>query len=74
MPGLPRRARLAVGATLALYDRLAAELAGTPPEELLARRVRVSTPAKVAVLARSVLTEVAARPATTASTTARAQA
>ncbi|WP_298459264.1 squalene/phytoene synthase family protein [uncultured Cellulomonas sp.] len=57
LPHLPRRARLAVAATLGLYDRLAAELARTPPEELLARRVRVSTPGKVAVLARSVLAE-----------------
>jgi len=57
LPRLPRRARIAVAATLGLYDRLAAELAATPPEELLRRRVRVSTPAKVAVLARSVLAE-----------------
>jgi phytoene synthase len=63
MPQLPRRARLAVGATLGLYDRLAAELAVTPPHELLARRVRVSTPAKVAVLTRSVLAETRGRTA-----------
>ncbi|WNB85392.1 phytoene/squalene synthase family protein [Cellulomonas sp. ATA003] len=57
LPSLPRRARLAVAATLGLYDRLAAELAATPPQELLARRVRVSAPGKVAVLTRSVLAE-----------------
>ena len=57
LPHLPRRARVAVGATLGLYDRLAAELAATPPQELLARRVRVGTPTKLAVLARCVLAE-----------------
>jgi 15-cis-phytoene synthase len=57
LPRLPRRARVAVGATLGLYDRLATELAATPPRELLARRVRVGTPTKVAVLARSVAAE-----------------
>ncbi len=57
LPQLPRRARVAVAATLGLYDRLATELAATPPAELLRRRVRVSTPAKVAVLARSVLSQ-----------------
>ena len=60
LPSLPRRARVAVGATLGLYDRLATELAATPPQELLSRRVRVGTPTKLAVLARSVLTEVRA--------------
>jgi 15-cis-phytoene synthase len=62
LPRLPRRARIAVGATLGLYDRLAAELAATPPHELLARRVRVGTPTKLAVLARSVLTEAVPTP------------
>jgi 15-cis-phytoene synthase len=57
LPSLPRRARIAVAATLGLYDRLATELAATPPEELLARRVRVGTPTKLAVLTRSLLTE-----------------
>jgi len=52
LPRLPRRARSAVAATLALYDRLLAELAATPPEQVLARRVRVSTPRKLAVLGR----------------------
>jgi phytoene/squalene synthetase len=51
LPRLPRRARTAVAATLALYDRLLADLAATPPEEVLSRRVRVSTPRKLAVLA-----------------------
>lgn len=51
LPRLPRRARTAVAATLALYDRLLADLAATPPEQVLARRVRVSTPRKLAVLA-----------------------
>ncbi len=61
LPYLPTRARLAVGATLGLYDRLATELAATPPEDLLSRRVRVGTPAKVAVMARSVLAEAVPR-------------
>lgn len=52
LPRLPRRARSAVAATLALYDRLLAELAATPPEQVLARRVRVGTPRKLAVLVR----------------------
>ena len=57
LPHLPLRARVAVAATLGLYDRLAAELAATPPERLLARRVRVGTATKLAVLARSVLAQ-----------------
>lgn len=51
LPRLPGRARAAVAVTLALYDRLLADLAATPPEEVLARRVRVSTPRKLAVVA-----------------------
>jgi phytoene/squalene synthetase len=72
LPHLPRRARIAVAATLGLYDRLATELAATPPEELLRRRVRVGTPAKVAVLVRSVVAETL--PGTWASTSARTSA
>jgi phytoene/squalene synthetase len=60
LPGLPRRARWAVASTLGLYDRLTTELAATPPAELLSRRVRVPGPVKVAIVARSVATEVAA--------------
>ena len=59
LPGLPRRARWAVAATLGLYDRLSTELAATPPAELLARRVRVPGPAKIAIVARSVAHEIA---------------
>ena len=57
LPRLPRRARVAVAATLGLYDRLAAELAATPPRDLLARRVRIGTSTKVVVLARSVVAQ-----------------
>ncbi|MFI2754159.1 phytoene/squalene synthase family protein [Cellulomonas sp. P22] len=57
LPGLPRRARLAVAATLGLYDRLLGVLACTPPDELLARRVRLAGPRKLAVVARSVAGE-----------------
>lgn len=57
LPGLPQRARLAVAATLGLYDRLLTVLALTPPDELLARRVRLAGPRKLAVVARSVAGE-----------------
>jgi len=54
LPGLPRRARYAVDATLGLYERLLGQLAATPPAEVLARRVRVATPRKLAVVAGAV--------------------
>lgn len=38
-------------ATLGLYERLLGQLAATPPEEVLTRRVRVATPRKLAVVA-----------------------
>ncbi|HEY0187362.1 MAG TPA: squalene/phytoene synthase family protein [Cellulomonas sp.] len=57
LPLLPGRARAAVAGTLALYDRLLVEIAGTPAHELVARRVRVGDARKVAVLARAVAGE-----------------
>jgi hypothetical protein len=48
-----------VSATLALYDTLLTDLAATPPERVLATRVRVSTPRKVVVLARTLAGEAA---------------
>ena len=45
---LPRRARYAVGATLALYQRLLDEIATRPPESLLVGRVRLPTPGQAA--------------------------
>ena len=58
VPSLPRRARYAVGATLALYQRLLDEIASRPPEELLVGRVRLPTPVKLLVrAAESVLAE-----------------
>lgn len=57
LPGLPRRARCAVAATLGLYERLLDHLARTPPAEVLGRRVRVTTPRKLAVVAQAVATE-----------------
>ena len=54
LPLLPPRARVAVEATTALYDRLLADLAVTPPEELARRRVRVPGPVKAAVVGRVV--------------------
>ena len=55
VPTLPRRARYAVGATLALYQRLLDELATRSPESLLAGRVRLPTPVKLFVVGESVL-------------------
>jgi phytoene/squalene synthetase len=63
LPRLPRRARAAVAATLALYDRLLADLAATPPAQVLATRVRVSTPRKLAVVAGVVAVTVAGQAA-----------
>ncbi|MGN8244723.1 phytoene/squalene synthase family protein [Cellulomonas soli] len=54
LPDLPPRARCAVAVTLGLYDRLLAELAATPADELLRRRVRVPLPVKLGVVARVV--------------------
>jgi phytoene/squalene synthetase len=55
LPALPGRARAAVAATLALYDRLLADLAATPPEQIVARRVRVGDARKVAVVGSAVV-------------------
>lgn len=54
LPLLPPRARCAVAATTALYDRLLRDLAATPVETLRAHRVRVPGPVKAAVVARAV--------------------
>ncbi|WP_454041639.1 phytoene/squalene synthase family protein [Cellulosimicrobium sp. Marseille-Q8652] len=57
LPGLPVRARVAVAATLAVYDRLLARLCATPPEEILRVRVRVADPVKLALAARAASTQ-----------------
>lgn len=57
LPDLPPRARCAVAATLALYDRLLAELAETPPDRLTEQRVRLTAPVKAGVVARAVAAE-----------------
>lgn len=57
LPRLPRRARAAVAATLALYDRLLADLAATPPDQVLARRVRLTAPRKAFTVARALAGE-----------------
>lgn len=57
VPSLPRRARYAVAATLALYQRLLDEIASRPPESLLVGRVRLPTPVKLLVVGGSVLAE-----------------
>ncbi|MFB8227429.1 phytoene/squalene synthase family protein [Cellulosimicrobium sp. NPDC055967] len=53
LPGLPVRPRVAVAATVAVYERLLARLAATPPEDILRARVRVPDPVKVALAARA---------------------
>ncbi len=57
VPSLPRRARYAVGATLALYQRLLDEIATRSPESLLVGRVRLPAPVKLLVVGESVLAE-----------------
>ncbi|MEZ0447188.1 phytoene/squalene synthase family protein [Cellulomonas sp. ICMP 17802] len=57
VPRLPTRARYAVGATLALYQRLLDEIASRPPESLLVGRVRLPAPVKLLVVGESVLAE-----------------
>jgi len=54
LPLLPPRARCAVEATTALYDRLLADLALTPTAELARRRVRVPGHVKAVVVGRVV--------------------
>lgn len=61
LPRLPGRARSAVAATLALYERLLAVLADTPPEQVLQARVRISDPAKLLIAAQGVLLELPGR-------------
>ncbi|WP_265520277.1 phytoene/squalene synthase family protein [Oerskovia flava] len=55
LPYLPRRPRIAVASTLALYERLLTKLAATSPAELLRCRVRVPDAEKVLVVARVVV-------------------
>lgn len=57
LPGLPVRARIAVAATVAVYERLLARLHATPPHEILRVRVRVPDPVKVALAARAASTQ-----------------
>ncbi len=54
---LPGRARSAVAATLALYERLLAVLADTPPEEIMDRRVRIPDVQKLGIAVQGVLLE-----------------
>jgi phytoene/squalene synthetase len=53
LPGLPRRARIAVETTVDIYTRLLDEIAQTPARELVNRRVRVSNPTKVVLAVRN---------------------
>ncbi|QCB92659.1 phytoene/squalene synthase family protein [Cellulomonas shaoxiangyii] len=50
LPELPARARVAVAATLALYERLLDRLADTPAQDLEGRRVRVPGREKAVVV------------------------
>lgn len=59
LPLLPPRARVAVEATTALYDRLLTDLAATPPAELATRRIRVPGPTKALVVGKVVGTALA---------------
>ncbi len=58
---LPGRARAAVAATLALYERLLARIADTPPEEIIERRIRISDPQKVFIAVQGALLELPGR-------------
>lgn len=55
LPGLPRRARIAVGTTVDIYERLLAQIETTPASALVATRVRVGDPTKIALAARNAL-------------------
>lgn len=57
LPRLPGRARSAVAATLALYERLLAVLADTPPGEILGQRVRIADAHKLVIAGQAVLLE-----------------
>ena len=57
VPELPTRARYAVAATLALYQRLLDDIGGCTPEEIVDGRVRLSTPTKLRVVGGSVVTQ-----------------
>lgn len=61
LPRLPGRARAAVAATLALYERLLARIADTPPEEILSTRIRISDPQKVFIAVQGALLELPGR-------------
>jgi phytoene/squalene synthetase len=55
VPRLPDGCRPAVAAALALFRTLADELRATPADQLTTRRVRVSTPRKLVIVARAKL-------------------
>ena len=54
LPGLPRRARVGVGTTIDIYDRLLARISATPASALVATRIRVPDPTKLALAARNI--------------------
>ena len=55
LPGLPRRARVAVATTVDIYERLLAQIEATPASALVETRVRVGDPTKLAIAARHTL-------------------
>lgn len=54
---LPRRARAAVAAAHGLFARLAARCRATPAEQLIATRIRVPDPEKLAIAVRSAIAQ-----------------
>lgn len=57
LPELPSRARYAVAATLALYQRLLDDIAQCTPAEILERRIRLSAPTKLRVVGEAVVVQ-----------------
>jgi 15-cis-phytoene synthase len=55
VPGLPVTSRRAVAAAYSLFEELAVRLRGTPPDQILAERVRVPTRVKARLVSRTLL-------------------
>lgn len=54
LPALPRRARVAVQTTIDIYERLVTDIARTPADQLLSRRVRVPNTTKAVLAVRNI--------------------
>lgn len=55
LPALPRRARVAVETTIDIYERLLTDIARTPADQLIMRRVRVPNTTKAVLAVRNIL-------------------